>query len=302
MLGRWSQARLCIEAHPTDDLLCAQWCTEIGLLRAMPLCTTHQQDRTIVRRANLHLNRDHLFWRCSRCKDQISIRNGSIFNNVKLSLGKTLMLIMCFAQGQIIEDARRALMWSSDASEIAVTTVVRLYDRLRARIAEHVSTQGLIGGPGIIVQIDEALIGRRKYNRGRLARGTWVLGMIAENGDVRFEIIENRSAVTLEAVIVRNVAIGSIIHTDEWRAYSRLCELGYTHATVNHSERFVSPEGVHTQRIESQWRQIRRVTSRGGIHHDDIKSYLAEYVWRRGCRFTHTDTFNALLQILRAEE
>lgn len=211
------------------------------------------------------------------------------------------MLIMCFAQGLNIDDARRAVMWSADAPSLAQTTLVRFFARLRAIILNHMEQQGTIGGPGQIVQIDEALLGRRKYNRGRVVRGTWVLGMIAEDGCVRFEIVEDRKAKTFEEVILRNVKPGSKIHTDEWKSYSRLRELGYSHATVNHSERFISPDGVHTQRIESQWRQIRRKFSKGRIHHEDIKYYLYEYMWRRGCRERHIDTFRSVVQILQAK-
>ena len=38
--------------------------------------------------------------------------------------------------------------------------------------------QGLIGGSGIIVEIDECKIGRRKFERGRLREGAWILGSI----------------------------------------------------------------------------------------------------------------------------
>ena len=35
-----------------------------------------------------------------------------------------------------------------------------------------------IGGPGFIVEIDEAKFGKWKYNRGRVVDGNWVLGGI----------------------------------------------------------------------------------------------------------------------------
>ncbi|KAJ8955713.1 hypothetical protein NQ318_008585 [Aromia moschata] len=41
--------------------------------------------------------------------------------------------------------------------------------------------RGQIGDPGIHVQIDESKFGRRKYNRGRLVEGHWVLGIGVEH-------------------------------------------------------------------------------------------------------------------------
>ena len=36
----------------------------------------------------------------------------------------------------------------------------------------------MIGGQGKIVKIDESKFGKRKYNKGRLVEGQWVLGGI----------------------------------------------------------------------------------------------------------------------------
>jgi len=41
-----------------------------------------------------------------------------------------------------------------------------------------INKQPQIGGNGLIVEIDEAKFGRRKYNRGRLITGQWLLGGI----------------------------------------------------------------------------------------------------------------------------
>jgi len=129
-------------------------------------------------------------------------------------------------------------------------------------------SMGKIGGPGHVVEIDECKIGRRKYHRGRIVEGNWILGMIDRNTkEVRMAVCpgNQRDADTLYRLISDHVEISSTIHTDCWRGYNGLMVRGFAaHLTVNHSYHFVDPvTGVHTNTIESQWRSFRRRLSRG---------------------------------------
>ena len=71
---------------------------------------------------------------------------------------------------------------------------------------------------------------------------------------VHMEMVARRDAETLLPIIRRKVAAGSIIWSDQWRAYHGLGnDVAYTYQAVNHSENFVDPvTGVHTQSIESK--------------------------------------------------
>ena len=140
-----------------------------------------------------------------------------------------------------------------------------------------------IGGPGVVIEIDETKIGHRKYQRGRLVDGAWILGIIEpETGKYRLEVCPDnkRDSSTLLTLIQKHVRQGSIIHTDCWRGYSKLQDNGYEHRTVNHSENFVDPStGTHTQNIESSWRALKRRVTRGGVMHDALYRHFAEYIW-----------------------
>ena len=59
--------------------------------------------------------------------------------------------------------------------------------------------------------------------------------------EVRMFVVDKRNAETLIPIIQRHVLPGTEIASDEWRAYSKLRELGYIHYTVNHSKNFVDP-------------------------------------------------------------
>lgn len=297
--GEWSQARLMLEVRPNDTQAVLAWCMNVGLIKASMECRRHREPRVL----QFRVDRDLHTWNCGKCKDRISVTRGSIFEDANLPLGKVLMLALCFARAYTYEESQVSCIFTSNEDRPIRATIAHWFSIFRDRLVDHVadmiSGDGLIGGPGVIVQIDEALIGRRKYNRGRVVQGTWVLGMIDSSGKVRLEICARRDATTLRDIIKRHVLPGSVIHTDSWKGYSHLDNLGYTHRTVNHSTEFVAIDGTHTQRIESQWRNIRRTFSRGGIPHDDIGDHLMEYMWRQNCKQTKIDPFASLISILK---
>ena len=52
--------------------------------------------------------------------------------------------------------------------------------------------------------------------------------------------VHNRKESTLIPIIKKWIKPGSIIHSDYWKAYSKLSKVVYTHVTVNHSKEFVN--------------------------------------------------------------
>ena len=58
------------------------------------------------------------------------------------------------------------------------------------------------------------------------------------------ELVPDRTAATLLPLIQQHVLPGITVHSDEWRAYSRVRQLPNVnaHGTVNHSINSVDPE------------------------------------------------------------
>ncbi|XP_011858704.1 PREDICTED: uncharacterized protein LOC105556230, partial [Vollenhovia emeryi] len=122
-----------------------------------------------------------------------------------------------------------------------------------------IADEELLGGSGVIVEIDEAKVGKRKYNRGRIVKGQWVFGAIERVSGKMFIVpVKDRTSITLVDIVKRRIAPGSIIYSDCWRAYDTLSNYDYTHYVVNQTEHFVdSQTGIHTQNIERLWRDMR---------------------------------------------
>ncbi|KAK9694844.1 ISXO2-like transposase domain [Popillia japonica] len=119
-----------------------------------------------------------------------------------------------------------------------------------------------LGGPGIVVEIDESKFGRRKYHKGHRIEGQWVFGGFERGtGRVFMVPVEQRGTNTLLPIIKQWIKPGTTIISDCWKAYDVLHQEGYEHLKVNHSITFKDPEtGAHTNSIESSWRAARLTT------------------------------------------
>jgi transposase-like protein len=196
-------------------------------------------------------------YRCRRknCRKKVSLLHNSFFSKHRLSCNEILLIGYLWLAG------------CSTSSIITLTghgsdTVVSFVGHYRQLVASALDADDtVIGGPGVIVEIDESKFGKRKYNRGHRVEGVWVIGGVERTGNrlMFAEVVEQRDAATLLDVISRHVAAGSIVHTDLWRGYAQLeAQLDFQHRTVNHSQHFVNPDdGTHTNTIEGTWNGIK---------------------------------------------
>lgn len=157
-----------------------------------------------------------------------------------------------------------------------------------SEITEHcLDNQEPIGGPGIIVEIDETHFGNPNYERGRLLSQIWLFGGIERESKKLFlvplvePLSRNCDAETLIPLIKKYILPGSIIVSDGWTAYQTISEHGYEHQIRNHAEYFVDPENpdIHTQNIERLWRDVKKWSKEVGNRQEFYKQHLARHLF-----------------------
>ena len=139
--------------------------------------------------------------------------------------------------------------------------------------------------------------------RGRPpAQEQWVFGMVDTSSKPAvgyMELVQDRTAATLLAIISAHVAPGTEIWSDQWASYHNVGRIpGVTaHRTVNHSVQFVTGKfiyykgsvdlilhcfiasGVHTNTVESYWNRCKtKIKRMKGVHRSFLPSYLDEFV------------------------
>ena len=192
-----------------------------------------------------------------------------------------------------------------DASQVAKitglnrNTINRYLSEIRLRIFEYCQSQSPFSGE---VEIDESYFGARrvKGKRGRGASGkTIVFGIFKRHGKVYTEIVPDCRRSTLQAVIRGRVSLESIIHTDGWRGYNGLVDLGYKkHYRVHHGQNEFARGKTHINGIESFWGYAKtRLVRFRGIHKKSFLLHLKECEFRFNNR--GENLYLLILKILR---
>jgi transposase-like protein len=223
------------------------------------------------------------FYRCNQCKEDFTVRTGTIFERSHVPLHKWIYAMY------LVVTARKGISSMQLAKEIGVTQKTAWFILGRLREACGDNFEKLTG----IIEIDETRVGglaknmhktereRRKVRTGGSDKAI-VLGMRERGGRTKGVVVDRADAATLEFAILDNVEAGSTVHSDEWSGYDGLRHLGYTHETVNHRAGEYARDGVSTNSMESVCAVLKRGVY-GTFHHVSEKHlhrYVDEFTFR----------------------
>mgnify|MGYP006305433557 CR=1 FL=1 len=206
--------------------------------------------------------------------------NNKYIKRSKITEAKFRALVKYFA---LDLDARRI----ASLTGLNRNTVNRYLRLLRERIAEYCEHESPLHGE---IEVDESYFGpkRVKGKRGRGAAGkTPVFGILERGGKVYTKIVPDCAQRTLQRIIRGKVKVDSIIHSDHWKGYDGLVDMGYKkHFRVNHGvNQFAQGKG-HINGIESFWSFAkRRLEKFHGLPKSTFYLHLKECEFR----FNHRD-------------
>jgi transposase-like protein len=111
---------------------------------------------------------------------------------------------------------------------------------------------------------------------------TIVFGIFKRNGCVYTEVVPDCKKRTLQRVIRGRVALDTMIHSDGWRGYDGLVDVGYSkHFRVLHADNEFANDQSHINGIESFWSSAkRRLQKFNGIPTHTFYLHLKECEYR----------------------
>jgi transposase-like protein len=184
-------------------------------------------------------------------------------------------------------------------TKINRNTINRYLTGIREKIAEYCEQESVLKGT---VEIDESYFGPKRV-RGKRGRGAGkkipVFGLLKRNGKVYTKIVPNVTRAILTRIIKAKVKNGSIIHSDRFKSYDGLVDLGYRkHYRVNHGKNEFANEKSHINGIENFWglAKVRLVKFRG-IHERNFYLHLKECEFRFNYR--NENLYDKILSIIK---
>jgi transposase-like protein len=222
-------------------------------------------------------------WRCRDCKQQYTVRIGTIYEESRIELRH-----WCYAfwRAATSEKGVSALEIKRHC-QISYKSALFLMNRIRFALAPDPDSPKLTG----TVECDETYVGGKPRYRGISKRGrgtakTPVFAAVQREGQIRRRVVANVTGETLKAAIREDVDSQARIVTDENSAYRGIgLEYAGGHESVCHSTREYARGDVHTNTAESSFALVKRGIM--GIYHNVSREHLHRYLWQFDFLWNH---------------
>ena len=228
----------------------------------------------------------NLRWRCHGCKEQFTVRIGTVFEDSRIPLRH-----WCFGFWRAATSKKGvSALEIHRQTGLSYKSCLFMLHRIRLAMDEQ-DIEPLNG----IVEVDEVFIGGKprrfhrsnKTNKATKKPKTPVVGLLERGGRVRPRVIADVTGDTLKAAIAQNVARGARIMTDEWSGYRGLTNAGWTHERVNHGLYEYACGDVTTNGVEGFFGLLKRGLN--GIYHSVSKKHLHRYLHEFEFRFNNSE-------------
>lgn len=217
---------------------------------------------------------------CSECDHHIYPLAETIFRKSETSLWNWFYAIFQFSTHKNGYSAKTL------QRELGVTykTAWRMCRQIRLLMEQETMA---LGGQDTPVETDETYAPSRRHERkyGHSKKQA-IFGIVERDGLLMAKHVRSTGARVLLPEIEKSVTKGTLIYSDEARAYQSLEKRGYSHTTVNHSELEYVRGAAYTNTIEGFWGNWKNALS--GTYHavspKYLQSYVNEFVFRYNLR------------------
>jgi transposase-like protein len=219
-------------------------------------------------------------WRCRDCKEQYTVRIGTVYEESRLPLRHWAY---AFWRACTSKKGVSALEIQRHC-QISYKSALFLMNRIRFAMAPDLETAEPLQG---IVEVDETYVGGKPRpfagkvdgRKTKALRKTAVFAAVERGGQIRRQVVADVTGKTLKAAILQCVDPRSYIFSDENGAYQGIGE-HFTggHLSVCHSRKEYARGPINTNTAESSFALVKRGII--GTYHNVSREYLHRYLWQ----------------------
>ncbi len=220
----------------------------------------------------------HGLKKCGHCRQQFTVRVGTVFESSHIPLHKWLQAVF------LLCSSKKGISSHQLHRVLEITYEAAWFMSHRIREAMRSGALAPMGGSGNVVEVDETFTGKNKFPKmkGGYQHKNVVLTLVERGGEARSFHVERADSASIIPVVRENIAHEAKVATDEAAYYKPLRRMGYDHQSVSHAqEEWVRGE-VHSNTVESYFSVFKR-GMRGVYQHCSEKHlhrYLAEFDFR----------------------
>jgi transposase-like protein len=282
-------------------LACADEAAAVAFLEAQrwgdtPNCPRCGDTAVAQMKAKDGTRNARFLWRCKGCKQQYTVRVGTIMEDSPIPLPHWCL---AFYRAAASKKGVSALQIQRETG-LSYKSALFLMHRIRWAMAPANAQESKLGTDGGTVEFDETYVGGKPRGHARYAqaikpdgtrklgpgvdfadRKTPVVGGIERNGRVKVRVVHNVTAQTLAQHVTAMVDPSAHLNTDQAQAYKAIGQQFASHARVRHNAgQYVryTTDGVQvtTNRIEGFWAGLKRQLH--GTHHSVSRKHLHRYL------------------------
>lgn len=217
-------------------------------------------------------------YRCAKCKQDFTIKTGTIFGESKLPIQKWFIAIY------LLTTRKKGISSIELSKQVGVSQKTAWFMDHRIREAMKQGKGKLIG----VVEADETYLGGYHPQKHGFSKKSAIMGMTERGGEIRAFSIPNRETHVILNALTENVDRDAHLITDDAGVYRKTARVGYRHDSVKHSRKqYVKKGNIHTNSIESFWALFKR--NYHGTYHHMSKKHLQKYIDEVSFRFNNRE-------------
>jgi transposase-like protein len=224
-------------------------------------------------------------WKCYACRQQFTVRKGTIFEESRLEL------CLWFQAAFLMCSSKKGVSANQLHRTLGVTLKTAWFLAHRLREAMRDGKLAPMGGHGKFIEADTTYVGGKEKNKHVGKRNAKNIGgsgkqivhtLVERDGTARSHHIANVTGETLRPILFGNVDLKSALMTDTAGGYMKLGKEFARHEMVDHGADEYVRGDAHSNTVEGYFSILKRGVT--GIYHHvsekHLHRYLAEFDFR----------------------